>query len=403
MNQPIDLDAERFINEVALHAIFDKSIDVPRLRQLIEQHHTQIAAREEEIVHLRTRVQCLEIEIAQARQEIAAAKKNATGSTFQQANLKSQDLGRPAKPGAPRAVAPLPNIALLNQPSPAEQARELGKLLGQMLEKPEIKLPVLPQIGVQVQKLIARDDCTFDQIADMVGLDASMSARILEVANSPLYAGVEQIRNLQHAVSRIGLRETRNILQAVAAENLFKASDKRLTEMMKSLWMHSLACAYSNEILARFLSIPESEDFFMMGLLHDIGKLLIIQMLQQAVEDKIWSRDNVSEEMLLQVMQTLHNPLGLRLMQKWGYPEAFHNVISQHNNDDKVQEFGEPVVVTYFSNLLTRKMGFSLLENDEALLNRHEIAQALNMDSSTREKIEKELEATVSKIGDSFF
>jgi HD-like signal output (HDOD) protein len=286
-----------------------------------------------------------------------------------------------------------------------DMTAEVSRVLDLMLEEPDIKLPILPQVANEVRKLVSQENVSFERLSEVVALEPTMSARILEVANSPLYAGRETTRNLQQAVSRIGLRETRNILSAISAENLFKVSDRRMALLLTKLWMHSLACAYSNEIMAKDLYIAESGDYFMLGLLHDVGKLLILQLIQQGFERKIWNKRTITDELLDEILTTRHNRLGARLIQKWGYDKVFEDVVYLHDDSYYVHEYDEAVVVTFFSNQMTRLMGFSLLPYDqqEDFLGHHEIAQALNMNPDVRQRIETALRETLRKIQDSYF
>ncbi len=286
-----------------------------------------------------------------------------------------------------------------------DMTAEVARVLDLMLEEPDIKLPILPQVASEVRKLVSQENVSFERLSEVVALEPTMSARILEVANSPLYAGREATRNLQQAVSRIGLRETRNILSAISAENLFKVNDRRLALLLTKLWMHSLACAYANEIMAKDLYIAESGDYFMLGLLHDVGKLLILQLIQQGFERKIWNKRTITDELLDEILTTRHNHLGARLIQKWGYDKTFEDVVYLHDDSYYVHEYDEAVVVTFFSNQMTRLMGFSLLPYDqqEDFLGHHEIAQALNMSPDVRQRVEVALRETVRKIQDSYF
>lgn len=286
-----------------------------------------------------------------------------------------------------------------------DMVSEVARVLDLLLEEPDVKLPVLPQVANEVRKLLAQEDVPFERIADTVALDPSMSARLLEVANSPLYSGKERTKNLQQAVSRIGMRDIRNMLLAVSAENLFAVGDRRLMMLMAKLWMHSLGCAYANEIMAQDLYIEESQDFFMMGLLHDIGKLLILHLIQQGYDRKLWTKKTITDELLEEVLKRRHNAMGARLLLKWEYDQSFQDVVYLHNDPDgQVCQYEEPVVVTYYSNLLTRKMGFSLLPYPSEIdpLGRHDIAQALNMSPDVRNKVEAHLQETIKKIQESY-
>ena len=289
--------------------------------------------------------------------------------------------------------------------SAADMTAEVSRILAEMLEEPDVRLPVLPQAARAVRKELARPDASFERIAEIVSQDPSMSARILEVANSPLYAGVEKIRNLQQAAARIGMRETRNILLAVAIQNLFTAQEPRLAALMSRLWLHSLVCAYANEIMATELRIKESSDFFMMGLLHDIGKLVILHLIQVGYDRRIWTKKTISDALIADLFLREHNSIGRRLMEKWEYDKSFQDMVFLHNDDvSKIRSYGEPVVVTYYSNLLTRKMGLSLLPYTEGPdpLGAHDFAQALNMTPETRDKIEISLRDTLSKVQESY-
>jgi HD-like signal output (HDOD) protein/CheY-like chemotaxis protein len=289
--------------------------------------------------------------------------------------------------------------------STADMTAEVSRVLAGMLEEPDVRLPVLPQAARAIRNELARPNASFERIAEIVSLDPSMSARILEVANSPLYAGVGKIRNLQQAAARIGMRETRNILLAVATQDLFTTREKGLAALMSRLWLHSLVCAYANEIMAKELRIKESSDFFMMGLLHDIGKLAILHLIQIGYERGIWTKRTISDALIADLFLREHNSIGRRLMEKWEYDKSFQDMVFLHNDDvSKIRCYSEPVVVTYYSNLLTRKMGLSLLPCPEGPdpLGAHDFAQALNMTPETRDKIEKSLRDTLSKIQESY-
>ena len=404
------LDARNLVNDAGLSAIFTGSINLDQLRWLMD-HQSPSAHRSgngANTFHSKPQTKTAEPVVwASAakgnKKQASPVKETAPVAPPTPDPVSSPEVSIDApSPAVPPASSVSSGDEIVFCPTAPDLTAEVSRVLDLLFARPDITLPVLPQVGMEVQKLIAREDTSFEQIADKVGLDQSMSARILEVANSPLYAGVEQIRSIPHAVSRIGLRETRNILQVVSAENLFKTRDKKIATRMAMLWMHGLACAYSNEILAKTLSISESENFFTMGFLHDIGKLLIIHLISEGYRMKIWTPADITDSLLDDLLSSRHNDFGFRLVQRWGYPDAFSEVVKFHNDDEQIQKHDEAVIVTYFSNLLTRKMNLSLRAHDESLLDRREIAQSLNMSQQTRAKIEKSLSEMINKIKATF-
>ncbi len=312
-------------------------------------------------------------------------------------------------------------VASLDQPqddseddnsSPGMEISELRRLnfitkvsssLNSMVEDPNIILPVLPEIADQVRKVMSNERNDFEAVAELIETEQGMSARILQVSNSPIYAGLERIKSIQQAIGRLGIRETRNILMAVIAQHLFKTNIPNLHEMMKRLWLHSIATAYSNEMIAQEMGIKDSEDYFMMGLLHDIGKLLIIHLIQVGIEHSMWREADATEDTISQVMMIRHNDMGARILEKWQYPADFRDVVRLHDDHANIQVRSEAVLVTYFSNMLTRKVGFSLIPYQGDPISDHELANALNMTPQRRKQFEKTIKEITSKIMRSCF
>lgn len=352
---PIAISAHALVNEVSPSAIFPGTIDADRVARLLASRRSKSSA------------------VSPSAVDDAVAERDALERRME---------------GEMERV----NTIML-----------VSSSLTTLIEDPDLVLPVLPEVATQVRRLMASEDSSFEAIADLVETEQGMSARILQVANSPIYAGLERIRNIQQAVGRLGLRETRNILQAVIAQNLFRSEARGFQEMMRQLWLHSLATAYSNEMIAQKLHIPDSDDYFMMGLLHDIGKLVIFHLIVEGRKQGLWDEAAMNEDVARKVLIMRHNDLGARLAEKWEYPQVFREVVRLHNDAINIERRSEPVVVTYFSNLLARKIGFSLVPYDGDPLSSKALADALNMTPDTRENFEISLRAITEKIKQSCF
>ncbi len=356
---PLEISTNALVNEVAPSAIFPGTIDPEKVRQLLNQ------------------------------------------SVSRQASSASPQQRPPSRAGAP-AAGRLGNA--MEETEKVACVMEISIALTNLIENPNISLPILPEVAMRVREVIDDDQQSFAAIAEIVETEQGMASRILQVANSPIYAGLERIKNLQQAVSRLGLRETRNIIQAVISQNLFRTEHRHMLDIMRQLWLHSITTAYANEMIAQRLQIPESSDYFMMGLLHDIGKLLIVHLACEGEKKKLWKSPNaVSEGVIRRVFAMRHNDLGARLLEKWNYPGSFQTVVRLHNDRYDIEQRHESVVVTYISNLLTRKLGFSLLpyDNDEEL--RHAMLDALNMTEMMLFEFENDVRLTTEKIKASCF
>ncbi len=280
---------------------------------------------------------------------------------------------------------------------------ELIKALRVMLEAPGLQLPVMPQITLDLQKMMEAEDVAFGEVAELIKSEAALASRVLSLCNSPVFAGPDPIASISQAVTRLGVEALRDLVQTVALEGMFQTSHKGMEDLMAKLWMHSLATAHANQLVSEMLGIEDTEDFFAAGLLHDIGKFFIVSMIQQGFDLGLWNTRIVTPTMALKLVQTLHNDLGAALLTKWGYPEIFIDVATHHNTDADIHTRSEAVVVTYYSNALTRKLGHSLVAHKADVLSNHELAQALNMDDKLSTRIEQSAQMMVERIQKSYF
>ena len=282
-------------------------------------------------------------------------------------------------------------------------AAELSDLLDTLMQEPEIGLPVLPEIARQVERLLRDERTTFPKIAEWVEREQSMAARILQVANSPIYATRERIHSLEQAVARLGLRETRHLLEAVIAENVFRTDNDDLVHMMRELWLHSVCTAYCNERIARTLGIPGSEDYFIMGLFHDVGKLLILHLIESARKRSMIGEPKLSESVLKKLIVKRHNDLGERLVRDWSYPSVFQTVIRRHNDARRLEPRAGPLSVTCVSNSVTHQLGYGFAPGKGHLASEGEIAEVLGVSLGALHELQDSLVETLERIKHSCF
>ena len=122
--------------------------------------------------------------------------------------------------------------------------RQIFKEILQNFKTGKIDAPVMPQIVREVQSVIKQSASNVDDVARVVEKDPVFTLRLIAVANSPVYRGVQRIDSLRHAIPRIGLKETHNIIIAISVKSLFETKRVQFKHLMNGLWRHSLACAF---------------------------------------------------------------------------------------------------------------------------------------------------------------
>ena len=226
-----------------------------------------------------------------------------------------------------------------------------------------VKLPVLPEILVKLNELFERNDVTIDELARLVELDAAIASQLIKVANSPFARGSSDCISVDKAITRLGLDETKSYVMALSSKGILVSDNKILNEELDELWWHSLATAYCAKLLAKKLDAAKSDKLFFLGLMHDIGKLLLVSI----VDDLSKSSSVFTAPAVKEVMERLHSEFGSKLLKSWEYDDEFQNVIRFHHAPFNSESVSFELMVIYLANLMVRKI--DLGEGEESIEN----------------------------------
>jgi putative nucleotidyltransferase with HDIG domain len=274
--------------------------------------------------------------------------------------------------------------------------RETFKSILQDFRSGKLNPPVMPQVVREIQAVVNRSTSTADDMANAIEKDPIIALRLISVANSPIYRGIQEIRTVRQAIPRLGTRETLNIVQAIANRGLYVTKRVKFKLLMDRLWQHSLAAAYAAKLIAQHLELDEFEKFFMMGLIHDVGKILLVRAFSEAPQIK-----GIHTDALAVTIQEAHCSVGALLLKRWGFENEFVKAVTMHEAGHFSPVTQKEILVTHLANLLTRKIGFSLFEDnfDFAEL---ESANLLKLDPETLQQIAQETKTIIQEIGQLF-
>ncbi len=206
------------------------------------------------------------------------------------------------------------------------EGRFIATLLDGIRNK-HITLPTLPEVAIKVRNAAASPTTTAAQLAKLVALDPALSARLLQVANSPLYRGSSAISNIQSAIARLGHTLVRNIISSVVVSQLFQAHiPSPLKNHFKLTWEHTIKTAAISHVFARKFTRLAPEQAMLAGLIHDIGKLLILNQLEHFPE--LLENKETTDRLL----QLLHPQIGKVILEAWQFPPDMVMVAAEHEN-----------------------------------------------------------------------
>lgn len=194
------------------------------------------------------------------------------------------------------------------------------------MDSGKLVLPTLPEVALQVREVVDDPDATAKQLAEIITTDAALSARLLKVANSPLYRGRTQIDSIQMAVSRLGLVMVRNLVTSLVMEQMFQATTNRLDNRLRELWEQSTKVAAASQVIAAKLPGIKTDEAMLAGLIHAIG---VLPILMKADDDGDLIRDSKKLDNLI---ENLYPRLGATILKNWDFPANLVEVAEQHKN-----------------------------------------------------------------------
>lgn len=192
-------------------------------------------------------------------------------------------------------------------------------------------LPSLPEIVVRVRQAVNDDDVNLGDVVKMIQLDPSLTARLVQIANSPLYRSPQPVENCLMAVNRLGLTTTRDLVTCLVLNNVFNAENKLLRTRLHKLWQHSCHVAAIASTIAKITRGLHEDTALLAGLLHDIG---VLPVLHYAAE---FPDVLESDEKLNVVIQQFRSTLGQQILQQWNFDPALSAVAADAENWSRQQ------------------------------------------------------------------
>ncbi|MGD8587570.1 MAG: HDOD domain-containing protein [Chromatiales bacterium] len=221
------------------------------------------------------------------------------------------------------------------------------------IDNKRLTLPTLPEVALKVRDAVESESSSASQVAEMIATDAALSARLLQVANSPLYRGRNPIDNLQLAVARLGTKLVRSLVVSLIMQQIFQATNDLLDKRFRQTWEQSVQIAAISRVLAQNLKHLDKEQALLAGLIHNIGALPVLTMAEnypELLED---------EAELDRVLDALSPRVGQRILKEWDFPESLvrvpANFLDLHYDGGNQADYVDVVIVGRLQTLMDQQ------------------------------------------------
>ena len=212
----------------------------------------------------------------------------------------------------------------------SEKAEQFFNELKSAVESDQLILPTLPEVALKIREAVESENTSAQH--------ASLSARLIQVSNSPLYRSRTPIEDLQMAVTRLGIRMVRDLVISLAMKQIYQATSDVLDEHFRKIWNTSVEVAAICRMFATTVPGINPEQALLAGLIHNIGALPILVM---AEDDNELFNDG---EALGQIITELQGRVGILILETWNFGDAMIDVVKNAHNFSYDHEGGADLV-----------------------------------------------------------
>ena len=219
-------------------------------------------------------------------------------------------------------------------------------------------LASLPIIYTRLTEAIENPRASTTQIADIIASDAALTARLLRLVNSAFYAFSSRIDTVQQAVLLIGTQPIRDLALATSVFSVFPGIPRELVSM-QSFWEHSITTGVTARLLATYRHERRAERFFVAGILHDIGRLLLFALRSDAARAAMTRSLTEGEPLIVAELAAFgfdHGEAGGAILEAWKLPEDLQAIVRCHHAPAEAGHFQRDAALVHVADVIAKAM-----------------------------------------------
>ncbi len=248
----------------------------------------------------------------------------------------------------------------------ANKEAEVPLLSVPLILKGTVDIVSLPQVYLHIVELLEHPNSSSYQIAKVISKDASLTVRLLRLVNSPLYGFSSKIDSISRAVSLMGTNEISTLALGITVIQQFQNIPSDLLDM-DSFWRHSIRCGLFAKVLASHLGEKSAEKYFIGGLLHDIGRLVMLERMPYQYSRAIVKarQDHLPMYRAEQdYLKTDHSIIGKLLAEKWRLSPALIRMIGSHHSP-RLARYSIEACIVHAADIFAHTCGHEIMLVDE--------------------------------------
>lgn len=273
-------------------------------------------------------------------------------------------------------------------------AEKVSQEINQAIDNDKLVLPTLPEIALKVRDVADDPDASIKTLVATISHDAALTARIIKIANSPLFRAPREIEDLHMALSRLGMQYTCNLATGLAMEQMFQATSDLIDKRLREVWSKSTEIAGICHVLCKHKTRLRPDQAALAGLVHQIG---ILPILSYAEEHHALMKDSISLE---RVIEQLHPTLGVKILTTWEFPAELRNIPVDHLDFNAVKpeaDYADIVTVAMLQSYSGSGKRFNGLDHSTVTAFER-LGLDYNIDSAEAEDLSEDMEAAMKML-----
>ncbi len=245
-----------------------------------------------------------------------------------------------------------------------EKGKEREEIFRRKIYSKIEELPTIPVIVTKLINVIEDENSSISDVVDLISKDMALTTKLLKVANSAYYGFSQNISSLNQAVALLGFNIVRSLLVSIEVMKRFKDGGKSDYFSHEGLWLHSLAVATVMEnYKKKYGKNKNSSSIFIIGLLHDLGKIILDQFFHDTFESVLKIANGEQQRSLHTVEKEVigldHNEVGAMLLKRWKFPSEIINPIEYMHNKNRPDDVNSyDIALLRITNSIVRQIEF---------------------------------------------
>ena len=215
-------------------------------------------------------------------------------------------------------------------------------------------LPTLPRLLESVVNALEDPEVDFENVAELIEVDQSLTSQILRLANSAFYGAQGSVAQVTQALVMLGAAVTRSLVLSTSVLDIRKVA-------LRGFWEHSIGCAVAAGAISKVTGRGNPEEVTAAGLLHDLGKVALYKELPDAVI-YIANRAEAENRRFIDVERELlgvdHGEIAGWLVEKWSFPTRLAEPIMYHHTPARARYAKDETAIVHAANTLVRGLGY---------------------------------------------